>query len=434
MLVEVSVNRGCLPGGVRDGALRPALRRQLAEQPTMVYNNRRTKAMKKVYISATYNDLKEHREAVAQALRRMGYEVRCMEDYVATDERTDARCTQDVATCDFYVGILAQRYGWIPPGRECSITELEYRQARSQSARTRCLIFLLHEDAPWSQRWIDALHDPASAVKIARLREELNGTATGVFISVEDLVREVMAAVHMEDSKTWKLALQQEFETCLRQSRVEPFSAPESLGNTAYKLYLGSSEAASIIEVLQAAIANANVAKLVGIDLSKSGGWWSTRLLLLAGLLADYTQVSKLVFSNAGTYVGTCGLSDTRRAIGEAFPAIAKAMADCLPERRGFDPAADIPEIVRLFSNKLQQMGGEESLKLPVLPHVVQAFRGFNGERLQFEPTQDVIQRQRELLTKRYQYVAVEEPGSRITIVDRLLFASRVAELALARV
>lgn len=97
--------------------------------------------MKKVYISATYSDLREHREAVAHALRKMGYEVRCMEDYVATDERTDARCTQDVASCDFYVGIFAQRYGWIPPGQDCSITELEYRQARSQAARTRCLLW-----------------------------------------------------------------------------------------------------------------------------------------------------------------------------------------------------------------------------------------------------------------------------------------------------
>ena len=60
--------------------------------------------MKKVYISATYNDLKECREAVMQALQKMGYEVRCMENYVATDERVDARCTTDVAECDLTLG------------------------------------------------------------------------------------------------------------------------------------------------------------------------------------------------------------------------------------------------------------------------------------------------------------------------------------------
>jgi hypothetical protein len=40
-----------------------------------------------------------------------------MEDYVASDERTDARCTSDIAGCDFYIGIIAQRYGWCPGGR-----------------------------------------------------------------------------------------------------------------------------------------------------------------------------------------------------------------------------------------------------------------------------------------------------------------------------
>lgn len=69
----------------------------------------------------------------------------------------------------------------------------------------------------------------------------------------------------------------------------------------------------------------------------------------------------------------------------------------------------------------------------PVGSHVVQAFRGFNGERLQFRLIHDAMERQREVLRKPYQYVAVEESGSGITIVDRLLFASRVAELALDR-
>ena len=67
--------------------------------------------MKKIYISSTFNDLRDHREAVTDALRQMGYDVRCMEDYVATDQRTDARCREDVASCDFYTGIIAQRYG-----------------------------------------------------------------------------------------------------------------------------------------------------------------------------------------------------------------------------------------------------------------------------------------------------------------------------------
>ena len=47
--------------------------------------------MKKlVYISSTSKDLKEHRTAVYKALHKMQYDVVCMEDYVATDERRNA--------------------------------------------------------------------------------------------------------------------------------------------------------------------------------------------------------------------------------------------------------------------------------------------------------------------------------------------------------
>jgi hypothetical protein len=70
-----------------------------------------------------------------------------MEDYVATDERPLDKCLADVASCDIYIGIFAWRYGYVPPGQERSITELEYRQA-GQSSLER-LTFLLDEDAPW---------------------------------------------------------------------------------------------------------------------------------------------------------------------------------------------------------------------------------------------------------------------------------------------
>src|ERR1700741_3314245 len=154
--------------------------------------------MKKIYISSTFNDLRDHREAVTHALRQMGYDARCMEDYVATDQRTDARCREDVTSCDFFTGIIAQRYGWIPPGQDRSITEIEYLQARGQGERTRCLMFLLDENAPWPQRWIDALQSPEAARKLAAFRASLNGQSNGTFTNVEDLVHQVMAAVHTE--------------------------------------------------------------------------------------------------------------------------------------------------------------------------------------------------------------------------------------------
>jgi len=91
----------------------------------------------KIYLSSTYEDLKDHRRTVFDALRQSGYQVINMEDYVARDERPVEACLKDVAKSDIYVGIFGLRYGYVPPAKHgnpdrLSITELEFRKADSQ--------------------------------------------------------------------------------------------------------------------------------------------------------------------------------------------------------------------------------------------------------------------------------------------------------------
>ncbi|MCP3868422.1 MAG: DUF4062 domain-containing protein [Gammaproteobacteria bacterium] len=86
--------------------------------------------MTTIYLSSTFEDLKEQRSAVFEALRKSGYQVIAMEDYVARDDRPLKACLDDVGRADIYVGMFAFRYGYIPPeehGNPCgrSITELE---------------------------------------------------------------------------------------------------------------------------------------------------------------------------------------------------------------------------------------------------------------------------------------------------------------------
>lgn len=114
--------------------------------------------MAKIYISSTYNDLKEYREAVYRMLRKLKHDVIAMEDYVAADIRPQKKCLTDVAKSDIYVGLLAWRYGYIPeednPEKK-SITELEYCQAGSSNLPR--LIFLAERDAPWPDNFKDSI-------------------------------------------------------------------------------------------------------------------------------------------------------------------------------------------------------------------------------------------------------------------------------------
>jgi hypothetical protein len=101
----------------------------------------------KIYISSTYEELKEYREAVYDALRKMIHDVIAMEGYVAQDQRPIQKCLKDVASFDIYVGIFARRYGFIPddekdnPGR-LSITELEYKKAKEKGIFLKILKYI----------------------------------------------------------------------------------------------------------------------------------------------------------------------------------------------------------------------------------------------------------------------------------------------------
>ena len=161
---------------------------------------------------------------------------------------------------------------------------------------------------------------------------------------------------------------------------------------------------------------------------SVNGGWWSTRLHLLAGLLADYTGVEKLVFGQQGKHLGTCGPLETRRALAAAFPAIEKAFAASLPEHRAFDPQQDIEGIVSRFSEAIPD---EAALKVELYPELIRNFRGFNDAFVSY--SSDELQQQKELLSRNTPFVAVQRQGDEIVMVNRVQMACRIAELALAR-
>jgi tetratricopeptide (TPR) repeat protein len=142
-----------------------------------------------IYLSSTYSDLRAEREAVYRALHRLrSHHVRAMEDYVAADARPLDACLDDVRGCDIYVGLLGWRYGYIPPGAERSITELEFREARARGKT--CLIFMRDE----STRPADLAG--ADAQRALALRQELGRDfLASFFVSPDDLAAKATAAV-----------------------------------------------------------------------------------------------------------------------------------------------------------------------------------------------------------------------------------------------
>ena len=144
-----------------------------------------------VYVSSTYRDLKPYREAAARAARAFECETLAMEDYVAKDERPLDKCLADVRRSDIYVGIIAKRYGYRPPGQTKSITQLEYEAAHD---KTR-LIFFLEDDVAWDDGFTDTGDDAAA---LAGFRNEVQQRHLGKpFTSPDNLEARVSQALGM---------------------------------------------------------------------------------------------------------------------------------------------------------------------------------------------------------------------------------------------
>jgi hypothetical protein len=117
--------------------------------------------MATIYLSSTYEDLRDYRLAVFEALRKSGYQVFAMEDYVATDQRPVDKCLKDVEKADIYIGLFAFRYGYVPPANHnnpsgLSITELEFRHA--ERLKKPCLTFLAdHKASGFPTAMMDAI-------------------------------------------------------------------------------------------------------------------------------------------------------------------------------------------------------------------------------------------------------------------------------------
>jgi hypothetical protein len=145
--------------------------------------------MSTIYVSSTFADLRAHRKTLSLAIRRLGHVDVAMEYYLAEDARPLDRCLRDAGSCDLYVGLFARRYGFCPPGEQRSITELEFRSARTANIDSLC--FLLAEDAPWPNQCVER---GPGAEKLAALRAEIGERYLCGFFSTPDELAAVASA------------------------------------------------------------------------------------------------------------------------------------------------------------------------------------------------------------------------------------------------
>jgi hypothetical protein len=144
----------------------------------------------RIFISSTFADLKDYREATLRATQTLGH---VGEDMVfwSADERQPADLSLDkVRQSDVLVLLVAHRYGFLPPGWDVSITEAEYRAARA--AGIPVLAFFLDEEVPWPPKHVDRDHFD----ELVRFKERVSKEVTrATFTSPDNLAAQVTQAL-----------------------------------------------------------------------------------------------------------------------------------------------------------------------------------------------------------------------------------------------
>jgi hypothetical protein len=115
----------------------------------------------RAFVSSTFEDLREHRKLVIDALRQAGIDADVMEEYSASSKAPREFCADRMKRCNVCILLVAFRRGDFPPSEQVSFTQIEYEEARKQHIDV--LPFLLKDSpenaAVWKPEYDDRKRD-----------------------------------------------------------------------------------------------------------------------------------------------------------------------------------------------------------------------------------------------------------------------------------
>lgn len=143
----------------------------------------------RVFISSTFSDLAEYREAVIGILTRYDFQTVLLEDFGAIDNPPLEATYRAIQSCELVIILIAYRFGYVPPDTDKSLTEVDYDAARLLGKLTFC--FLLDERQPWPPNQVDA-----NLTKVKAFRDRISKEGpVAYFTTPEDLAAKVAIAI-----------------------------------------------------------------------------------------------------------------------------------------------------------------------------------------------------------------------------------------------
>lgn len=134
-----------------------------------------------IFVSSTYEDLSTERDQVIKAILEMGHIPVGMEMFSTADEQQWETIKKQIDQSDYYVVIVAHRYGSMDG--EVSFTEKEYDYAVIQ--KIPALGFIVEPNIDWPDKWIENNSDIKK--RLDKFRSKVSGKMVSFWKNSDDI-------------------------------------------------------------------------------------------------------------------------------------------------------------------------------------------------------------------------------------------------------
>lgn len=271
-----------------------------------------------IFVSSTFEDLKEQRDLVIKAILEMGHIPVGMEMFSAGDEQQWKLIQRLIDDCDYYIVILAHRYGSLDG--DMGYTEKEYDYAVSKGLPA--LGFVLSDEVTWPAKFVDK--DSLKVQKLNDFKVKVKSKIISHWKTGDDLYGKVSIALNKQfttyPGKGWVRADETVGPGVLTEiSRLSKENADLRSKIEEYKQKLNGEEKTAHTELIK-------TLRNTQIELSyyySYGSKWEDEknitysrlfILLAAEMMADVST------EYIATYIGVSTNSEKRKSLRKTWP------------------------------------------------------------------------------------------------------------------
>jgi hypothetical protein len=233
----------------------------------------------RIFLSSTKIDLSETRQNIIKYLGVLKSEVFAMEVFGSDESMPVEFSLQQVRKCNIFIGIYAERYGFVDMSTGKSITELEYIEASNllKTGKMKAiLLYVIDSKANWPLNLIE--RDTQNIAKLDQFKKEILSKHTVSFFQNTDelpflILRDVIRKIGISLGRFFKA---KEHKTVEYKTSLDRPVGMEYYGEELGRLFFGR---APKLDELQKQILNYRMTLLIG-----SSGIGKTSLLY-AGLM-----------------------------------------------------------------------------------------------------------------------------------------------------